>query len=150
MSHEKDIMKLNLYSVLDIEDFSDEKQIRKAYRKLSLKYHPDKNKSANAVTEFLKIGKCLEILTDKTLRDQYDCTLRSRKAAEIRLSAMNKQRKKLRNDLELREKNFKAEEKLSSDYEARIKMLRKQTEEMLKNELKTYNKEIKKSGYFII
>ena len=45
----------NLYSVLGLEPGANEEQIKKAYRKLAIKYHPDKNKSKDAADIFKKI-----------------------------------------------------------------------------------------------
>ena len=40
------------------------KQIKKQYRKLALKFHPDKNKSSNSQSQFIKITEAYEKLTE--------------------------------------------------------------------------------------
>ena len=54
----------NPYEILGVSVFSDKKEIRSAYRKLSLKYHPDKNKEEGAEEMYLSISKAYEILND--------------------------------------------------------------------------------------
>ncbi len=51
------------YSVLEIPLGSSEKAVKKAYRKLAMKYHPDVNASAEAHHRFLQITEAYEILT---------------------------------------------------------------------------------------
>jgi DnaJ domain len=57
------------YAILGIELGADSKDIKRAYRSLSLQYHPDKN-PGNKMAEdmFMKIAKAYEALTDATVR----------------------------------------------------------------------------------
>ncbi|MCH9756739.1 MAG: DnaJ domain-containing protein [Gammaproteobacteria bacterium] len=66
----------NQYTVLDIPDFSSADVIKKAYRKLALKYHPDKNKTPGAEDKFKAVSAANEILTDETQKEAHDATLR--------------------------------------------------------------------------
>lgn len=47
----------NYYQVLDIEPTATENQIKKAFRKLAVKHHPDKNKGADAEKTFREIAE---------------------------------------------------------------------------------------------
>lgn len=61
------------FQILGLEHGSDEKLIKKAYRKLSLQYHPDKNIGSKMAEEmFLKIAKAYEALTDETSKANYE------------------------------------------------------------------------------
>jgi len=63
----------NYYEILGIEQNDTTEQIKTAYRKLSLKFHPDKNNSDNFLTEmFKKISEAYEVLTDAIKRKEYD------------------------------------------------------------------------------
>mmetsp|Transcript_14536 Transcript_14536/g.24101 ORF Transcript_14536/g.24101 Transcript_14536/m.24101 type:complete len:248 (+) Transcript_14536:37-780(+) len=62
------------YEILGVDKASDPKTIRKAYLKLSLKHHPDKNTDnpEAAKAEFVKIGEAYEVLSDPEQRAAYD------------------------------------------------------------------------------
>ena len=59
---------INYYVVLEIPNFSDEKTIRKAYRTLSKKYHPDVNSDPFATEYFLKVQEAYNFLMDTNKR----------------------------------------------------------------------------------
>lgn len=65
-------MSKSLYETLGVDSNSSEDEIKKAYRKLARKYHPDINKSPEAEEKFKEINAAYEILSDKEKRTQYD------------------------------------------------------------------------------
>ncbi|CAA2985915.1 chaperone dnaJ 49 [Olea europaea subsp. europaea] len=66
--------KMDYYAVLGVEKRCSMEDIRKAYRKLSLKVHPDKNKAPGSEEAFKKVSKAFKCLSDDDSRRQYDHT----------------------------------------------------------------------------
>ena len=55
--------KRDYYEVLGVNKGASAAEIKKAYRKLALKYHPDKNKSPTATAMMVKINYAYEVIT---------------------------------------------------------------------------------------
>lgn len=62
----------NYYEILGVEKNADQNEIKKAYRSLSLKYHPDRNKDESATEKYKKINQAYETLGDDDKKRQYD------------------------------------------------------------------------------
>ena len=62
----------DFYKLLGVSKNADNREIRKAFKKLALKYHPDKNSEDDAHEKFLKINKAYETLKDEETRKKYD------------------------------------------------------------------------------
>ncbi|CEF66405.1 DnaJ domain and Chaperone DnaJ, C-terminal domain and HSP40/DnaJ peptide-binding domain-containing protein [Strongyloides ratti] len=60
------------YKTLGIPRSASEDEIKKAYRKMALKYHPDKNKDPGSDGKFKEIAEAYDVLSDKTKKDIYD------------------------------------------------------------------------------
>ena len=60
------------YKVLGLKKGAKTEEIKKAFRKLALKYHPDKNKEEGAEEKFMKLSEAYNILSDPKKRKDYD------------------------------------------------------------------------------
>jgi molecular chaperone DnaJ len=64
--------KRDYYEILGINKNADKREIKKSYRKLALKYHPDKNASKEAEEKFKEISEAYAVLSDDKKRQMYD------------------------------------------------------------------------------
>lgn len=65
-------MAKSLYETLEVSENASADEIKKAYRKLARKYHPDVNKDAGAEDKFKEINAAYEVLSDPQKKQQYD------------------------------------------------------------------------------
>ena len=65
-------MAKDYYKTLGVDKNASEDEIRKAFRELAKKYHPDVSKEANAEEKFKEIQEAYAVLSDKEKRQQYD------------------------------------------------------------------------------
>ncbi|MBP2078146.1 molecular chaperone DnaJ [Oceanobacillus polygoni] len=64
--------KRDYYDVLGVEKGASKEEIKKSYRKLARKYHPDVNKADDAADKFKEAKEAYEVLSDEQKRAQYD------------------------------------------------------------------------------
>jgi len=82
-------MSENFYKILGIDETASESEIKKAYRSLSLKYHPDKNNGdPEAISNFHKISEAYETLGDSQKKAQYDM-IKEGNVPFVRMNSMN-------------------------------------------------------------
>ncbi|XP_071508928.1 dnaJ homolog subfamily B member 12-like [Diadema antillarum] len=62
----------NFYEILGVTKDCSEADVKKAYKKLALQFHPDKNKAPGSEEAFKAIGKAFAVLSDKEKRKKYD------------------------------------------------------------------------------
>lgn len=84
--------KRDFYEVLGVSKGADEREIKKAYKRLAMKYHPDRNQGdAGAEEKFKEVKEAYEVLTDENLRPVMTSTvmpgwIRARVAATAALA----------------------------------------------------------------
>ncbi|MBE9938824.1 MULTISPECIES: DnaJ C-terminal domain-containing protein [Cellulosimicrobium] len=83
----QDWMEKDFYAALGVPKDADDAAIKKAYRKLARKYHPDQNQGdASAEAKFKEIGEAYAVLSDPKEREQYDA-IRAMAGGGARFSA---------------------------------------------------------------
>jgi curved DNA-binding protein len=69
---------MNYYEILEVSPNASAEDIKKSYRKLAMKYHPDRNHgNKNAEEKFKKINEAYNILSDPVKRQEYDFSLKN-------------------------------------------------------------------------
>lgn len=64
--------KRDYYEILGISKNADQSEIKRAFRKMAMKYHPDRNKDPNAEELFKEVNEAYEVLNDEEKRKLYD------------------------------------------------------------------------------
>ena len=68
----------NLYAILGVAPNAGEEEIKKVYRSLAMRYHPDRNDAPGAEARFKAVTKAYEILSDPVKRDEYNQSVNHR------------------------------------------------------------------------
>ncbi|KAM5235814.1 dnaJ homolog subfamily C member 17 [Ctenodactylus gundi] len=110
MAVTKELLEMDLYALLGIEEQAADKEVKKAYRQKALSCHPDKNPDNPRAAElFHQLSQALEILTDASARAAYDKVRRAKKQAAERTQKLDEKRKKVKLDLEARERQAQSQ-----------------------------------------
>lgn len=77
---------MDYYKILNIEVQATDEEIRKAYHRMALKYHPDKNKSSDAEERFKEVVEAYEVLSDPFKRRGYNLSRKLNEDYKFKLS----------------------------------------------------------------
>ncbi|XP_051000357.1 LOW QUALITY PROTEIN: dnaJ homolog subfamily C member 17 [Acomys russatus] len=118
MAVAKELLQMDLYALLGIEEKAADKEVKKAYRQKALSCHPDKNPDNPRAAElFHQLSQALEVLTDAAARAAYDKVRKAKKQAAERTQRLDEKRKKVKLDLEARERQAQAQAQGSEEDE---------------------------------
>ena len=92
------------YETLGITSQAEETEIRAAYRRLVLRYHPDRSKDPNASQIFQRITQAFEVLSDPIERNRYDLSLQDEKRRAERRADEERRRREEERQRREREK----------------------------------------------
>lgn len=94
----------DFYELLGVAFDAPEAAIKKAYRKTSIKYHPDKNPdNKDAADRFIYLGWARDILLDAKLKGEYDRARTRRRERVLQDDLLDSRRRQMKQDLERRE-----------------------------------------------
>ncbi|WP_026133355.1 MULTISPECIES: DnaJ domain-containing protein [unclassified Janthinobacterium] len=68
----------NVYNVLGVAPNASDEEVKKVYRSLAMRFHPDRNQAPGAEARFKSITKAYEILADPVKRAEYDQSVNHR------------------------------------------------------------------------
>mmetsp|Transcript_6989 Transcript_6989/g.17105 ORF Transcript_6989/g.17105 Transcript_6989/m.17105 type:complete len:328 (+) Transcript_6989:183-1166(+) len=136
---------VDLYVLLGIEHDAAPKEIGKAYRKMSLKWHPDRNPKNKELAEekFDELLKAYEVLKNEKKKKEYDAKLQVQREREAKWEAANAEIRAMREKLEKREreadelrraKRQKLDEKKLAEKNSKHKVLQECMREILEEE----------------
>uniref|UniRef100_A0A1A8QCT2 DnaJ homolog subfamily C member 17 n=1 Tax=Nothobranchius rachovii TaxID=451742 RepID=A0A1A8QCT2_9TELE len=143
----KEILQMDLYGLLGIENTATTKEIKKAYRHKALTCHPDKNPDNPKAAElFHQLSQALEVLTDAAAKAAYDKICAAKKQAEERNRKLDDKRKKIKLDLEARERQAESqiqeEVQITRTLEQEIARLREEGSRQLEEEQRLIREQI--------
>ncbi|KAK3683097.1 hypothetical protein LTR37_020558 [Vermiconidia calcicola] len=148
----------DFYALLSISPAASESELRRAYRKTALKYHPDKVGPSNtaALEKFHLLQLAYDVLSDPAIKELYDNARRAKEAKVERDRQFEGRRRAMKEDLERRESGVKRkreeDDKAEVEFERELRRLaedgkrrRKEREEVLRREMEV-DEQVEKDG----
>lgn len=151
---------IDLYKLFETEEYKIDETtpievIKKAYRKKALELHPDKNlgNKEEAEKNFVQLNDAFKVLSDKSARAAYDAVRKARREKAKRDEQLDDKRRKLKEDLEAREKAAREradeqtqrmrKDKEEERFQSEIERLRKEGNKLLEQEMEFINQQIR-------
>lgn len=100
---------LDIYELLGVDALTPKEDVHRAWRKRSLKYHPDKAGDNFDAEKWQLFERARDVLSDTAARAAYDATIKAALLRKQERETMDKQRKHFVDDLEMRENAWKRE-----------------------------------------
>jgi len=121
---------MNYYEVLGVSENADVSEIKKKYRKLAIKYHPDRNSGdENATKKFREVTEAYEILGDEKKREEYDCRRKNIQSQRKNKNKKGNVKNKFpQNDFTFGRNFFKSAREMRGMFENSFRMDKKQEE----------------------
>ena len=121
---------MNYYEVLGVSENADVSEIKKKYRKLAIKYHPDRNSGdENATKKFREVTEAYEILGDEKKREEYDCRRKNIQSQRKNKNKKGNVKNKFpQNDFTFGRDFFKSAREMRGMFENSFRMDKKQEE----------------------
>lgn len=118
MSDDRDLEEIaktaadDFYELLDVAFDASESEIKRAYRKASIKSHPDKNPDdPSAADRFIRLGIARDILINEKFKAEYDTQRQRKRERALQNDLLDSKRRKLKEDLERGEREAHREYK---------------------------------------
>ncbi|XP_008115028.1 dnaJ homolog subfamily C member 17 isoform X2 [Anolis carolinensis] len=150
MAVDKELLELDLYALLGVGEKAADKEIKKAYRQKALTCHPDKHPDNPKAAElFHQLSQALALLTDAAARAAYDKVRKAKKQAAERTQKLDDRRKKVKLDLEAREReaqsqvNKEEEIHITKTLEQEIRRLREEGSRQLEEQQRLIKEQIR-------
>lgn len=107
----------NYYSILQVDQKADKEIIEVVYKKLAFRYHPDRNKTPNALVKMQDINEAYEVLKNPTRRRNFDATYAPPNGyASFHPQDFSTETQRLKNEL------FYAKQQISAEKEKRLSL----------------------------
>lgn len=119
---------VDLYDLLGIDALTSKEDIRRAWRKRSLKYHPDKAGDNFDAEKWELFERARDILADDSARATYDATMKAKLLRKQERAAMDKERKRFADDLEAAENAARQQQQAKQQQDR--EMLQKERERL--------------------
>ncbi|KAJ5073470.1 DNAj [Anaeramoeba ignava] len=126
-------LSIDWYEILQIDSGATDSEIQTAYRKLALKYHPDKNKTKEALEIFHKLKKAQNYLSNPKIRIQIDSKLITMREKKKREEEMDEKRRKMKERLIQKENEWQEKQRQKNQLKAQKGMTEKIKQDGLKS-----------------